>query len=621
MILLYIENNLVDLFPGTKIAISLQRNDVLDLSTRYTTFTNQIKIPKTPNNISIIGLQSDKSYSSSVYSKLECKLVINGYECISYGVALINKIDDSINVQIYDNLIDVFDPLKSLNTSDLYTFGSPIAWSDAGADSARNNTTGHIFALGDFGKRAGKIFLIPLFFYHDIIREILEFIGVESSDINTYCNNDTDVTSLVYQKLPSTLEYKESIGEVYNCKYEMGSGFSFGAGVSDIKIINMDTLVSAGTRNFYDSANDQYDAVDYVRLYVIFTIVSASIESAGIGEPFLVELVRDRGGVITVIASDTYLVTVGPVSLNGNYLDATIELEPGDLVYARFSTDGGGGTVFGSFSDCTYEFISTQQVYTQNTNFDYLKASPISAYDFLKDFTVRFGVLYTRSDSGTVRIKRIKEILEERQNAVDWTNKYVNTDESNYKSKYRKNNYFEYSNQPILGSIGRGNLEAINSSDMGSYTIYKSPFNGCDSTTYIYTNLCYIPYYDSTSVDLADPKNELPLTLLTIRDKLSFETPYVFDSASRTDYSVAYFVNNSLSKDTGFQYFVDNYYEIFNESINNHKLETRFYNLTEKDIFEYDPFKMIYDNGDYFLINKIENFVPGQITKVELLRI
>lgn len=621
MILFYIGDDLLDLFPGTKLAVSVKRNDVNDLSARFVSYTNQIKIPKTANNLSIIGLDDEKSYSTSVYSKLQCKIVINGYEVISYGVALINKIDDSINVQVFDNLVDIFDPLRDLNTSDLYTFGSPIAWSDSGADSARNNTTGHIFALGDFGKRAGKLFLVPLFFYHDIIREILEYIGVDATDINTYCNNDTDVTSLVYQKLPSTLEYKESISEVYNCKYEMGAGYSFGAGLSDIKIINMDTLVYGGTRNFYDAANDQYDATDYVQFYIVFTLVSASIESAGIGEPFLIELVRDRGGVITVLNSATYLVTIGPLSLDGEFLEGNVELEPGDLVYARFSTDGGGGTAFGTFNDVTYEFISTPRVYTQNTNFDYLKVNPISAYDFLRDFTVRFGIIYNTSDSGTVRIKRLKEILQQRENAIDWTGKYVRTDDSNFKSKYKKDNYFEYANQSILGSIGKGNLQASNVADMGSYTIYKSPFNGCDSTTYIYTNLCYLPYYDSTSVDLSDPKNELPLVLLSLRDRLSFETAYTFDTSPRSDYSVAYFVNDSLAKDTGFQYFVDRYYQVFNESINNYKLETRYYNLVEKDIFEYDPFRMIYDNGDYYLINKIENFVPGQITKVELLRI
>jgi len=43
--------------------------------------------------------------------------------------------------------------------------------------------------------------------------------------------------------------------------------------------------------------------------------------------------------------------------------------------------------------------------------------------------------------------------------------------------------------------------------------------------------------------------------------------------------------------------------------------------LNEIDIQQYDSHKIIWDGEGYYLINKIKNFVPGKITKVELFKV
>jgi hypothetical protein len=40
----------------------------------------------------------------------------------------------------------------------------------------------------------------------------------------------------------------------------------------------------------------------------------------------------------------------------------------------------------------------------------------------------------------------------------------------------------------------------------------------------------------------------------------------------------------------------------------------------ELDVATLDMLRMVFDNGSYFLINKIENYVPGQSVKVELFK-
>jgi hypothetical protein len=134
-------------------------------------------------------------------------------------------------------------------------------------------------------------------------------------------------------------------------------------------------------------------------------------------------------------------------------------------------------------------------------------------------------------------------------------------------------------------------------------------------------NSVYLPAYDSTSTSITDTKNDIPLTLVKLRNRDSLTEPSkTYNATPRTDYLIAYF-DDSLYESTGFEYYLSNYYSILEDSLQNNKVVKRFYNLTEKDIYEYDPFKMIFDNGEYYLVNKIENFVPGQLTRVELFRV
>ena len=44
-------------------------------------------------------------------------------------------------------------------------------------------------------------------------------------------------------------------------------------------------------------------------------------------------------------------------------------------------------------------------------------------------------------------------------------------------------------------------------------------------------------------------------------------------------------------------------------------------NLTDLDINNFDNLKLIHDDGAYFIVNQIYNYVPGKSTKVDLFKI
>jgi len=107
--------------------------------------------------------------------------------------------------------------------------------------------------------------------------------------------------------------------------------------------------------------------------------------------------------------------------------------------------------------------------------------------------------------------------------------------------------------------------------------------------------------------------------LLTLKARTT-ETAITFDGAARTDYKLGYFVDITQTKDTGFQYFVDQFYPSLESSLQQNKTITKFFNLTEVDVASYDQHKMIWDGHGYYL-PKIDKFIPGKITKVVLFKV
>lgn len=110
------------------------------------------------------------------------------------------------------------------------------------------------------------------------------------------------------------------------------------------------------------------------------------------------------------------------------------------------------------------------------------------------------------------------------------------------------------------------------------------------------------------------------LRLLTLKD-VTTEQSITFDSVARSDYKMGYFVDADQGKDTGFQYFIDQFYSSLTEALQKNKVPTKEYLLVEQDVYEYDPHRMMYDGDGYYIINKLNNFKPEKVTKSDLFKV
>lgn len=111
------------------------------------------------------------------------------------------------------------------------------------------------------------------------------------------------------------------------------------------------------------------------------------------------------------------------------------------------------------------------------------------------------------------------------------------------------------------------------------------------------------------------------LNVAYVRDKLMNEDDVVYYQDAKSDYLVAFYddVYNNLS--CNWQHLINTNYTAFAMSLQRLKKISRYYLLTAVDIASLDLFKLVYDSGSYYMINSIENYIPGRTTKVELFKV
>ena len=108
---LYINNKLIHL-PVRSVGLTLQINDIGDIKDRNANYSNNIKIPPTPENVltfELLGLTG--STTRIPYLEVSVKYVVNGIELISDGKGIVKNTNVFYNLLVYDGNISLVDLL------------------------------------------------------------------------------------------------------------------------------------------------------------------------------------------------------------------------------------------------------------------------------------------------------------------------------------------------------------------------------------------------------------------------------------------------------------------------------------------------------------------------------
>ncbi|MFN7611178.1 MAG: hypothetical protein ACK5QX_09635, partial [bacterium] len=245
---------------------------------------------------------------------------------------------------------------------------------------------------------------------------------------------------------------------------------------------------------------------------------------------------------------------------------------------------------------CKIEIVDTLNVVRTEVYWNRL-ASKTALKEILKDFFVRFGIVY-KIEGNVLTLKTLEEICTDTASAVDWTSKRVNRKKSaiDFKTNYAQANYFLHDDDAKDKFLGSGNLAIANTTLQAAKDFFTSVFANVKRWTGTGYEVMSTPAYDSTSTGIDDIKEEPPLMIGTLKARTT-EAAITFDVSARTDYKLAYHADASQTKDSSFRYFLSKYYPSLTFALQKNKICKYEYNLNELDIANYDPHKMIFDSG------------------------
>lgn len=152
---LYINGIKIDLKENT-IAQTKQINDLGDLKDRQANYSNNIKIPMTPDNMltfELLGITG--STTRKPYEANNIKYVVDGIELIVNGRGTIKSTDSYYNLVIYDGNIEMVDLLGDATLSDLDFTAYNHNLSRSLWLSSQNNTSGYIYPYGNYNGKVG----------------------------------------------------------------------------------------------------------------------------------------------------------------------------------------------------------------------------------------------------------------------------------------------------------------------------------------------------------------------------------------------------------------------------------------------------------------------------------
>lgn len=654
--LIYAGEKIIDLDNKTNIALTFQSINVGNLKSRSANYSNTIKLKKTENNNTIFGLASyDKSQTTVPYRKINIKIIQDGIETFSNAVGILKDADEFYSLQIYSGIYDIFSiigdkTINQLDYSDINTNGlaypfSAAGWSAARADGVRNTTEGIIAAVIQYGVNVRAIvggggtdvyatdnpsedngipFHLPSFFYRTIVERIITQSGYSfSGDVF----DDEKYKSLIVTAGNS------GSGSTYDPDFYKDRSFKAYTTGGQIIVstvgnqrVNFDIVSFNGSKQYYDgvnsyvkSNNEPDNFVLKLRLYLDITVSGGTIyigttaftngelQNRGTGI-YELELSVPYGFVNFGIGVRTYSGSP-TVVINGGYLvgDAVPSSEEATVLDPDFVTRIYNGLL-----------------------------PKITQKRFLQDFMVRFGLISFEKGNEII-FKNIDDIISDRLNSVDWTMKRDLSVQESIQFDFidtAKVNKYSYTVHDDLTDEATGQgifyIDNENLKDLTEFTsIFPSSidqvFNSGNigvAPDQIISRLARVSVFNEDSLlnEDANYVNDPGGRLLLIRSKIAGEPDIIFDSVARSDYKIGYFDDPRFDT-VSWQSFLDDYYSYFLECLQKSKSITRYYRLTSIDFSKANPHTLIYDDGSYYLLSKISNFVPGRITKVELFKV
>lgn len=606
MVEVYLNDELIDLYPETIIAESFEIKNIGDISAGKGNSTNQFKIPKTNRNKLILeNIDSVYNTSEIPYNRISARIVNNGIETTK-GFALIKDAGKEFNIEIYSGNADIFDLIEGLTIKDVDALTDRV--NDFRKDGAFKHNWGCL-ELSQYGDKSGgfcypvlqyssdELFLnntdsnsdirlmFPSVFAHTLFTGIFDNQGwTIEGDILTNSNFLNELVPQIDNFLPSSYESTEAI--------------------NSIESVNIQLMQwTAPFNEWYLFEGNELSV----------TVTVRARRASGILAGFKIQIepeggVSQESGNITLTGSfATYSHTFSSVELGTVLGDVSFDLLPDIFVRA-----------VDSVGEIEYDYVSIHVDFIKATKF--ITLPDISQTDFVKTIAIKYGLIY-QSDVYNKKITfySFDKLKENIPSALDWSSKLINDDSvvSFEIPGFAQKNYLKYKDDKLNSDSNfSGYFESSNENLPLSKDVAVLPFAASNEAEVMAGELvCKIPIFENGNFK---NKPEPRLINLYRKNKTINFIISSFDSFEKTDsYIFSSFENQDL------QTFVDANYNVIVDMLNQAKIVKAKFKLNVLDVHQIDFMTPIYMEqfGAYFFRNKISNFRPDKLTEVELIRL
>lgn len=635
--ILYINGNLIELSENSPIAQTKQVNDISSLENRQSNYTNRFAIPLTANNVRamdklyFVGNQSKIPYSKNEANLFDAETGI----CLIYkGWANISgSSDKGYEIYVYDGTLEIYKAIENKMCSELDLTAITHDKTVPNVIASFADTLPYKYIMADFNGKSlydiNKInidYLVPSIRTSWLVQQIESYTGFNLSG-SFKTNPDYLNLWITYPKgTPANLE----LTDIYTSARLVRTG-TLELKVNDTDFTTGDLTLGVDDKTFTATESSSIT----IELIVDFrSKARQEVKRRGYSDYFFVWVKSEYFIVI-----DGAEQRIGDNGTNGDLttINYSFNIEEGSSFYVKMkpllSSGSSGSYISGSGNQTLQSFsggfqkIDIQKYLSINFDFvDEFRKLPMKT--ILNEILWHFGLTmakekYTRN----YNLKTLNEIIDI-SNAIDWTSKFSYLEGEKYAfESYKQLNYLRYKYNDAEANHHDGAIAIENENLEESKTILNSTIyapervlsNSLGFTTNTY-KLWNKEVKDDGSVDYK---------VLSDRFYFMRSLDKTFDSALTIGSDFTNVEDDALTipiesyKRMPFKDIVQNNYSMMAKLLNDAKIITANFYLKNKDVSDVDFMRPYYIEqlGGCFLLNKISNFIPGKLTKCELIKI
>jgi hypothetical protein len=635
---LYINGILCDLSEkDNPIALSYEVNNLAELKDRQAFTTNNFKLPLTQNNRracgfpdtgSIIGLQP--------YRKNTCKIVQDGIEILTNGIALITSCKDFISVQALSGLIGFFDLLEGKSIRDLDLSAYEHTWDLATIVASQANTDGYTWSVIDYGsisetERSVNVKqLRPATFRKTIIQKIIAEAGYS------------------VQGEPTDIRYTKSTIPFSNDKFEHGQSFinaanTFSASAKTLVDQEFSNDVRDGVASFPDDfttdpgnhwSGTEYTAPATMKAKVRmapYTIMVRDQYKGGSTPYIVVRIEKWNGSTWSTVAENQHIAgqEFTDIVYADQVLEADVDLEAGDKIRIAWHNDPDTQRIVGHLypgAQVSITYQPTEVIFGQPVQLE-ATLPDISQKDFFKDFLQNFGLIVVPDNYRKhIRLVNMEEVYYNKYQALDWTEKFTDSPpDIDYSfGSYGINNYGNYKkDNAVPDATGRGVMVFDNQTLKTDVDLFTSKFAASVSVMKMSgVSVAQIKKIEDALTSLEFKTKTEPRIL--VDEKVN--TTIIFTDGANTQsantISLPYFTATGKSG-LSYQELFDEHYPEILRMLYRPFVMNRNILLKPTDLQTLDFTLPIFDKntGAYYYNNGVFDYIAGEECKISLVKL